>query len=491
MKIGRALAPFVFVLPACVVRLTERNAADVNGGVTGPAADCKVVQPLPRGEPGGAPEPKFVGRYVFPPSEDPTQKTAVFDWSGNYINARFEGTDHVTVKIDLLGTPVPGQTYELVQDQMFEFVVDNLPPVARQITVKKDATGKPTLEPLEEYEITGLTPGPHEITIHKNTEAQKGAVQFKGFDLHGGHFLPPVRRARRIEFIGDSIICAYGNEGQNATCPFEVKVRDVKDPQGNPILGPNGQPLVVTVPLTENQYKSFTAQAARALDADAVTVCWSGKGVYKNYKERTVIDPATGQPRPEDDATTTVPQLWETRTIASDFEGAAKPKQEDGTGWDFAADEKPEDKPHVVFISLGTNDFARDTVPLRPPGVLPGDNIPDGDLNSVAERDAFFRAYLVFVEKVREKRPDAHIFLATPPMITDQFPLVDARRNLQAMLLRIVDERARAGDPKVYKMDLVEQGFRYGLGCDYHPNLEVHRVMAEQTIGAIRSKTCW
>jgi hypothetical protein len=76
-------------------------------------------------------------------------------------------------------------------------------------------------------------------------------------------------------------------------------------------------------------------------------------------------------------------------------------------------------------------------------------------------------------------------------MVTDQFPLIDARRNLQATLLKIVEERTRAGDAKVYKMDLVEQGFRYGLGCDYHPNLEVHRLMAEQTIGAIRSKTCW
>jgi hypothetical protein len=40
-------------------------------------------------------------------------------------------------------------------------------------------------------------------------------------------------------------------------------------------------------------------------------------------------------------------------------------------------------------------------------------------------------------------------------------------------------------------MELVEQGTRYGLGCDYHPNLTVHQIMAQQTIGAIRSKTCW
>ena len=93
--------------------------------------------------------------------------------------------------------------------------------------------------------------------------------------------------------------------------------------------------------------------------------------------------------------------------------------------------------------------------------------------------------------EVRARRPDAHIFLATPPMVTDQFPLDNARRNIRDTLLRIVSEQASAGDAKVHQMDLVEQGFRYGLGCDYHPNLEVHRIMARQLVGAVRSKTCW
>ena len=59
-----------------------------------------------------------------------------------------------------------------------------------------------------------------------------------------------------MEFIGDSIICGYGDEGKNATCPFEVKVRDT--------IGPDGKAIPVSVPLTENQYESFTSQAARA-----------------------------------------------------------------------------------------------------------------------------------------------------------------------------------------------------------------------------------
>jgi lysophospholipase L1-like esterase len=462
----------LLALPACVARLADRNSPKENGGVTGEPADCSKVQILPKGAPGGEAAPKLVGRYAFPP-ESPTEP--LFDWSGNYITVRFQGTSKLTVKLQLQGA-VP-------QDQLFEFVVDDLPPTVRQITVKKDAAGKPTLEPQEEYEIVGLDPNtPHEVTIYKNTEAQKGSIVFKGFDLNGGTLLPPTRRARRMEFIGDSITCGYGNEGKNATCPFEVKIRDAKDAQGNPIKDANGNAVAVTVPTTENQFLAFTSLAARELDADAVTICWSGKGAYKNYKERTILDPQTKQPKLEDDTLTAMPELWETRTVGSDFQGHK---------WDFAQ-EKPEEIPHVVVISLGTNDFARDTKPVQTdPTKLSGDNIPDGDMDDPAEREKFFEAYLGLVKKVRVHRPDAHIFLAVPPMVSDQFPLDNARSNLRDTLRRIVAEQARAGDVKVYHMDLVEQGFRYGLGCDYHPNLEVHRIMSKQLVGAVRSKTCW
>lgn len=464
------------LLPACVVRLADRNAPEVNGAVTGAATNCALETPLPKGEPGGDAAPKFVGRFRAQPD---TPGEYEFDWSGNYVTARFTGTDHITAKLFL-----PPDQNNVVQDEMFVFQVDAREPELRQITVKSDAKGNPTLEPQEDYAVTGLDPSqPHEVTIYRNTEAQKGAIIFKGFDIGAGTYLPPTRRPRRIEFIGDSIICGYGNEGKNATCPFEVEIRRPKDASGKPIRGADGNEVVVSLPVTENQYQSFTAITARELDADAVTVCWSGKGVYKNYKERRVLNPDTHQLEFEEDTTTTVPQLWRTRTIGSNPDPTY--------AWDFTK-EKPEEIPQVVFISLGTNDFSRDTLPENTdPTKLPGDNVPDGDMNSVTERQAFFQTYLQFVRDVRAARPTAHIFIATPPMVTDQFPLDNARRNLKAILLGIVDAQQKAGDTRVYQMDLVEQGFRYGLGCDYHPNREVHRIMADQLVGAIRSKTCW
>src|SRR6476620_9643968 len=115
-----------------------------------------------------------------------------------------------------------------------------------------------------------------------------------------------------MEFIGDSITCGYGIEGGNATCPFEVKLRDATTDTGEPLKKKNGDPLVITMPVTERQYLSYTAAAARALDADAVTICWSGKGVYKNYKDRFILSD-TGEVVPELDNPITVPNLWEQR----------------------------------------------------------------------------------------------------------------------------------------------------------------------------------
>jgi hypothetical protein len=470
------------VLASCVVRLKDRNSPAENGAVTGPPADCAVERPPPRGEIGGAAELKFVGRYDF---TDPAKP--IFDWSGNYIEARFEGATEVAVGLEHVIDP-PSEANPNPQpyfDARFTAVVDGREPFVFYVTVDPV-----TYEPIKRHVVaSGHDPAQaYSIKIHRDTEPQSGGImRFTGLDLGAGRLLPPVRRARRIEMIGDSITCGYGNEGPFATCPYDVDFRKTR-PDGN------GNQASVRVPKTENQYASYGAIAARELDADVVTVCWSGRGVSRNYKDRPPeVDPNTRM---------LVPEAWAQRTIGNE----GPPKR---PAWDFAS----EPQPQVVVINLGTNDFARDQspdplpecayLPQRTPGCLgaydpattlvttiPGDNLPDRDL--VGDNlERFFQKFLDLTVDVRAKRPDAHIFLAVPPMITDQFPDDDARQNHRRVLQRIVDARIAAGDVKVYAMELVEQGTRYGLGCDYHPNLEVHRIMATQLVGAIRYKTCW
>jgi lysophospholipase L1-like esterase len=423
----------VLLAPACVVRLSDRNAPLENGGVSGPNADCSVVQPLGAGGPAGAAATHFVGRYDL--TKDPTRPR--FDWSGNYMTARFEGTE-VTW----------GATADL--ETVFEQIIDGK---AEQIILGGEVANSTVTR--------RVAAGTHEITVMRSSEALFSPSSFIPFTFGGGTTqLPPTVHPRRIEYIGDSITCGYGNEGPNATCPYDVPIRQAKNEQG--------ELVDVKIPETQNIYLAFGSIAARRLQADAVTLCFSGKGVYQNYREackgETKCDPTKAPTDP--DAKTTIPQYY-LRTLATEKEGAV---------WDFAK-ENPADRPQVVLINIGTNDFARD---------LDQNSIADGiDLGK------FRTSYKEFVQFVRTKRPDAEIFLAVPPMVTDKFPLDNARTDFRNSLRSIAQDLNNAGDKKIYAMELVEMGVRYGLGCDYHPNLEVHRIMADQVVGAIRSKTCW
>ncbi len=429
----------VFASPACVVRLSDRYSPIPNGGVTGPPADCSRVTPLARGEPGGDPLPKRVGRFDVTDPDHPRS-----DWSGNSFEARFEASE---IRI---GLEVPDYN----RDVHFSVVVDGGPRQDLVVSGELVNGGRKTTHTL----ASGLGPGPHSVFVQRDTEPSSGGVVvFSGFELSPeGRFLPPIQRPRRIEILGDSITCGYGNEGDHATCPFDLRVRDAINDDGTPMFR-NGIRVEVRVPVTQNNYLAYGSIAARALDADLVTLCWSGKGVARNYRET--------QPdgTPLTDPLATMPQLYE-RTIANEPEGK----------WDFAT----EPEPQVVLIHLGTNDFTRDENPPR--------NVADG-----IDLGAFRAAFLSLVERVRQVRPTAHLFLLLPPMISDQFPLDNARSDFRNTLNSIVTEMNGRGDAQVYFMELVEQGSRYGLGCDYHPNLAVHRLMADQVVGAIRSKTCW
>ena len=222
-----------------------------------------------------------------------------------------------------------------------------------------------------------------------------------------------------------------------------------------------------SIPLTENQYLAFGALAGRALSADVTTLCYSGKGIYQNYRdgvagEGTGIN-TTATTTNDPDAKTLMPEYF-LRTLASD---TASPP------WDFTK----ETEPQVVLINLGTNDFARD---------LNGDSIADGiDLGQFHDR------YTDFINLVRSKRPTAHIFLGVSPMVSDKFPLDNARKDFRSIIYQLASEFDAKGDHRVYGLEFVEMGLRYGLGCDYHPNLVVHQIMSDQFTGAIRSKLCW
>ena len=214
----------------------------------------------------------FVGRVD---AADPAN--ARFAWSGTGVVARFNGTE---VSANLGGS------------QQFTVVVDGM--VQPKLTAK---TGKNAL-------ATGLAAGEHTVELYRRTEASLGVATFMGFDFGGGTLLAPPVPARRIEVIGDSITCGYGDEGPDMNCGFTAD--------------------------TENHYLSYAALAARSLGAELSTVAWSGKGVVCNYGDAA------------DSCQNPLPTYYD-RTLPDDA----------GSKWDFAGF-----VPDAVVVNLGTNDFS-------------------------------------------------------------------------------------------------------------------------------------
>ena len=144
----------------------------------------------------------------------------------------------------------------------------------------------------------------HRLRVYKRTEALCGRATFRGVGLDPGAQLvswPANPSKLRIEFIGNSITCGYGNEGADASCGFTAA--------------------------TENNYMSYGSIAARNLNAEYMAVAYSGKGVIQNYDQSTEE---------------TLPEIYQRINPA-----------DTASQWDFALW-----KPDIVVINLGTNDFA-------------------------------------------------------------------------------------------------------------------------------------
>jgi hypothetical protein len=145
-----------------------------------------------------------------------------------------------------------------------------------------------------------LQQGPHTVTLVKRTEAFFGTTQFLGFQVaRGGRLLPPPPRpARRLEVIGDSISCGYGNEAKDQHERFTSA--------------------------TENASLSYGAVAARAVGAEYACLAWSGR------------------------------TMWPKNTMGEIYDKALP--LDPGSRWDFARW-----TPDAVVVNLSTNDFSGGT----------------------------------------------------------------------------------------------------------------------------------
>jgi lysophospholipase L1-like esterase len=308
-----------------------------------------------------------------------------FEWSGTEIRAKFTGT--------LLSV-------KLLSGAFFDVAVDG---VARA-RLEADWRSAP-------YAVaSGLVDATHEVLLHQRSEAFYEPSQLLGFETQSGRGLVPSTYCptRRIEFIGDSITCGYGVEGANQSCDFSQE--------------------------TENHDLAYAALAARALAAEAHTVAWSGKGVFRNGDGK---------------ADETIPVLW-SRTIPTD--GASH--------WDFARW-----TPDVVVINLGTNDFAM----------------------GIPAKSDFNGAYGRFLDDLRSRYPRAFIFVAIGPML-DGAEL----GAIHSDLTELVALRRTSGETRIALIEFAAQNVAVnGAGCDWHPSAKTQQLMADQLVPAVRQAVGW
>ena len=237
----------------------------------------------------------YTGRISFANPERPA-----WNYPGVQIVAAFEGTS-----LRMMAKPRSG--YFMAQ-------IDQAEPFKVAFRGERDSVV--TL-------ATALPDTRHIVRLMYIIEGYEFFPEFWGFILDKGRSLveAPALPSRKLEFIGNSITCGYGNEGMKREQGFEYE--------------------------TENHYYSYASIAARNLEAQHWVVARSGIGAYRNYGE-----PKSGSP------------------------GSCMPVQYEFTGYAWKPDLRKEAsflsekwdfsryQPDVVCINLGTNDLSTNNYDL-------------------------------------------------------------------------------------------------------------------------------
>ncbi|MBQ7419839.1 MAG: lipase [Prevotella sp.] len=229
---------------------------------------------------------QYIGRICF---DNPMRPR--FTFPGTQINARFTGTS-----LKMIAKPKSG--YFMAQ-------IDEAEPFKVSFMSEKDSVV--TL-------ATALSKGVHLVRLMYIIEGYDMKPDFRGFVLDEGGMLleAPALPDRRIEFIGNSITCGYGNESYEKNDHFEYE--------------------------TENHYLTYAQQTTRDLHAVAHVVARSGIGVYRSYG-----GPKTGTPE---------------NVMTTEYEYTNLYDRSER--WDFNRYQ-----PQVVCINLGTNDLSTNNYDVK------------------------------------------------------------------------------------------------------------------------------
>lgn len=311
-----------------------------------------------------------------------------WDWSGVEVSFQFHGTG-LDMEFDAGG--VPG-AYNIFLDGN-QFGILNVTHPSRAIYGV----------------VSGLPLGVHSARFTKRTEAFFGTQNFVSLRLHGSTELPleiqqSQQQTHKLEIIGDSITCGYGVHGTDPDCPFTAG--------------------------TEDNLVTWGPQIARAFDAEYNLVCWSGKGIVRNYGDKNITSP---DPFP----------IYYNRTLATEPDSL----------WKFS-----QFTPDAVLINLGTNDCS--TPPIPPEAV-------------------FIKGFLDFISVIRSHYRNVPVFLACGPLL-QQDPCCNYVQAVTSQL---------PGVTYLPMVSILEWPTDYG--CSGHPNVLGQTKMAKVAIPIISKVMNW
>jgi hypothetical protein len=290
---------------------------------------------------------------------------------------------------------------KLAGDQnFFEIILDGQPLYKLKVNNTKTV-----------YELaSGLKDTIHEIEIFKCTEVLFGKSVFSGFliDNNGSIKQPTDKREKLIEFIGNSITCGYGNEG-----PLGGKFSDS----------------------TENHFLTYAAITSRTFEARHLAVCRSGIGIYRNWAGPQAVNPDC------------MPIVYK-----QIFINQTKPQY------------KFQEKPDVICIDLGTNDFS----------------LGKGD------SALYVSNFFLFIDSLQKLNKNTDIVLLLGSMMNGD-DLIKVRRYLQYIAKTSSDK----GNGKVMFFEMSVQDGNLGIAIDYHPSVQQHIKNGSELIGFLHSTYGW
>lgn len=237
---------------------------------------------------------RLLGRTFY----DNESGTTYFNWTCSGFEFQFTGTK---VEAELVSSAEHAGNVD-EQAWVAVFINDGDEPIKRFALDK--IKGWYTLFEAEKADT-------YRVKVLKISEAQIGKTGITQLRIQGNlPTIPAEQKQHKIEFIGDSITCGYGNEAEKPEDGFKT--------------------------YQENGWDAFAAKTARKLNADFNCICSSGIGIYSSYAGEDKINDSI-----------LMPMVYNyTDRILEQSKGKSY-----YTAWDFK-----KYVPDIIVINLGTND---------------------------------------------------------------------------------------------------------------------------------------